>query len=134
MTYPNLLRRYLASVIDLLAVMFIVYLYSRTPLYTPGEDSGALVFFAVLLSYEPLLTVFLCTLGQAILRFRVRRAEDSTKISLAQAYVRLVVKYALGIISFLTMPARRDRRSIHDLAAGTIVLEARNGGKATGAG
>src|SRR5689334_18062128 len=134
MTYPNLLRRYLASLIDLLAVFFVVYLYSRTPLYQRGGDTGAVVFFVVLLSYEPLLTVFLCTLGQVIMRFRIRRAEDLTKISLGQAYVRLVVKYALGIVSFLTMPARRDRRAVHDLAAGTVVLEARTIGEARQAG
>ena len=28
------------------------------------------------------------------------------------------------LISFLTMPARRDRRAIHDLAADTIAVEA----------
>ncbi len=125
MSYPNLLRRYLASVIDLLAVFCIVYLYSRTPLYTPGGDTSALVFFGVMASYEPLMTVFVCTLGQAAMRFRVRRAEDLNRVSLAQAYIRMVVKYALGIVSFLTMPARRDRRAIHDLAASTIVVEAK---------
>ena len=124
MSYPNLLRRYLASTIDLVAVFCIVYLYSRTPLYTPGGDQGALVFFGVLASYEPLMTVFACTLGQAAMRFRVRRVERLNRVSIGQAYLRMVVKYFLGVISFLTMPARRDRRAMHDLAAGTIVVEA----------
>jgi uncharacterized RDD family membrane protein YckC len=70
------------------------------------------------------MTVFLCTLGQAVMRFRVRKADDLSRVSLVQVYIRIVVKYLLGVISFLTMPARRDRRAIHDLAGGTIVIEA----------
>jgi uncharacterized RDD family membrane protein YckC len=124
MGYPNLLRRYVASLIDLITVFFLVYLYSRTPLYTPRGNIGPFMFFVIFLSYEPLLTVFACTPGQASMRFRVRKPEDLRRIALGQAYLRLLVKYALGFISFLTMPARRDRRSIHDLAAGTIVVEA----------
>jgi uncharacterized RDD family membrane protein YckC len=38
----------------------------------------------------------------------------------------VVVKALLGIISFLTLPARQDRRAIHDLAARTLVVEASN--------
>jgi len=36
------------------------------------------------------------------------------------------VKYLLGIISMLTIPARADRRAIHDFATDTIVIEAAN--------
>jgi uncharacterized RDD family membrane protein YckC len=124
MTYPNLLRRYLASVIDILAVIFIVFVLSTTPIYSSGGDSGLLLLVGVVASYEPLMTAYRCTLGQAIMRFRVRRNDGRHRISIGQAYLRLVVKYFLGLISFLTMPARRDRRAIHDLAAGTIVVEA----------
>jgi uncharacterized RDD family membrane protein YckC len=45
-------------------------------------------------------------------------------IGVAQAVGRMLVKYLLGIISFLTVPARQDRRAIHDLSADTIVTEA----------
>ena len=45
-------------------------------------------------------------------------------ISLLQAYVRLLVKYCLGVISVLTIPARQDRRAIHDFATETVVIEA----------
>ena len=124
MTYPNLLRRYLASLLDMLAVLFLVYLYSRSPWYEPGSNAGGIVFIVALLSYEPLATSFYCTLGQAVMRFRVRNMADSGRINPPQAYVRLLVKYALGILSFLTMPVRPDRRAIHDLAAGSIVVEA----------
>lgn len=125
MNYPDLFRRYIASVIDVVTVIGIMYLYAKTPLYTAGESAGAIAFLVVWVVYEPLATVFACTLGQAVMRFRVRRASNLARISLGQALLRMLVKYLLGMVSFLTLPARRDRRSIHDLAAGTIVVEAR---------
>ena len=123
MTYPNLLRRYLASIIDMLTVSLFIYLYVKSPLYSPG-GVGVLVALILLLSFEPLMTVFLCTPGQALMRFRVRHAESFTRISLGSAYLRVLTKYALGMITFFTLPLRRDRRAIHDLAAESIVVEA----------
>jgi uncharacterized RDD family membrane protein YckC len=76
------------------------------------------------IAYEPLATAFGCTLGQALMRFRVRTVEGLKRIGVTQAYGRFLVKYLLGIISFVTMPARSDRRAIHDLASETIVIEA----------
>lgn len=124
MHYPNLLRRYFASTIDLTTVIFIVYLYSMSPLYHPDGKEKMLVPLTVLALYEPLMTVFFCTLGQAVMKFRVRDSDNLARITILQAYIRLVVKYFLGIISFLTMPAREDRCAIHDLAGRTIVIEA----------
>ncbi len=125
MTYPSLLRRYASSAIDFLTLIFALYLYSRTPLYRPGGPEGALAFLLVALLYEPLLTAYACTLGQAAMRIRVRNVPDLGRISVIQAYIRLFIKYLLGTVSFLTMPARADRRAIHDLAGSTIVIEAR---------
>jgi uncharacterized RDD family membrane protein YckC len=124
MKYPNVLRRYLATVIDLFALWCIVYGFSRLP---NVAESGALVYWALglsLLLYEPILTTYACTLGQALMRIRVRSPGGLRRIRLHQALGRMVVKYMLGIISFLTVPARKDRRAIHDLSSGTIVIEA----------
>lgn len=125
MRYPNVLRRYLATVLDLFALWCIVYSISRTPALT---DRGALAYWILaiaLLLYEPLLTVYACTLGQAVMRIRVRTADGVKRIGLDQAFGRVIVKYILGILSLLSVPARRDRRAIHDLSSGTIVVEAR---------
>ena len=114
MTYPNLLRRYLASIIDMLTVSLFIYLYVKSPLYSPG-GVGVLVALILLLSFEPLMTVFLCTPGQALMRFRVRHAESFTRISLGSAYLRVLTKYALGMITFFYPAAAarppRDPRS-----------------------
>jgi uncharacterized RDD family membrane protein YckC len=126
MKYPNVLRRYLATVLDLFALWCIFYAISQAPALT---ERGALAYWILaisLLVYEPLLTTYACTLGQAVMRIRVRTVGTLTRIGLDQAFARIIVKYLLGIISLLTVPARQDRRAIHDLSSGTIVIEARS--------
>jgi len=124
--YPNLLRRYLGAAIDGVAVILIVVLIGQLELFRGNKDIGVFVFILVLANYEPILTTFLCTAGQAAMRFRVRDVATGARAPIWRLYVRVVVKAFLGIISFLTLPARQDRRAIHDLAARTLVVEASN--------
>jgi len=124
--YPNLLRRYLGAAIDGVAVILIVVLIGQLELFRGNKDIGVFVFILVLANYEPILTTFLCTAGQAAMRFRVRDVATGARAPIWRLYIRVVVKAFLGIISFLTLPARQDRRAIHDLAARTLVVEASN--------
>ena len=106
MKYPNILRRYLATLLDFFALWCIVYGVSRFPAFTEG---GAVAYWALglaLLLYEPLLTAYACTAGQALMRIRVRTPDGLKRIGLVQAIGRMVVKYLLGMISFLTVPLR----------------------------
>jgi len=123
--YPNLLRRYLATVVDGIVVILIVVLIGQLPFLSRDTHGfGVMVFLLVLLNYEPVLTRFLCTAGQAVMRFRVRKIGSSSPPPIWRLYVRVVLKALLGSISFLTLPVRADRRAIHDLAANTLVVEA----------
>jgi uncharacterized RDD family membrane protein YckC len=123
--YPNLLRRYLGAVVDGILIILLVVLIGQLPFYSSGnEGAGILIFLLVLLNYEPILTTLVCTPGQAAMRFRVRDVQTGARAPISRLYVRVVVKALLGIISLLTMPARSDRRAIHDLAANTLVVEA----------
>jgi uncharacterized RDD family membrane protein YckC len=124
MKYPNVLRRYLATLLDLFALWCVVYAFSRVPALTQGGTAAYWGLGVVLFFYEPLLTANACTFGQWVMRIRVRTPESLERIGLAQAIGRMLVKYLLGIVSFLTVPARDDRRAIHDLSAHTIVIEA----------
>ena len=81
---------------------------------------GALFFI-----YEPFCTSKLYTIGQLLVGMRVRSFSDRQKISLPAAYVRFVVKFLLGFISFFYIGATENRRTIHDLAAGSIVIDAK---------
>ena len=124
MKYPNVLRRYLATLLDLFAWWCLIYAMSRVPSITEHGDLAYGLFGLSFLLYEPLLTTYACTLGQAMMRIRVRTKEGLKRVRPDQAFGRMLVKYFLGIISFLTVPARADRRAIHDLSSGTIVIEA----------
>ena len=123
--YPNLLRRYVAAMIDWVIVILLIVLMGRLASYL-GRDQGFALFLAAVAVavYEPFLTAFLFTAGQGVMRFRVRDLKSGARVPLWRVYLRVVVKAVLGVVSFLTLPARADRRAIHDLAAGTLVLEA----------
>jgi uncharacterized RDD family membrane protein YckC len=120
--YPSLLRRYVASLIDVVFLITLVGVVARAPLYKSPSTSHIYLLAAVLV-YEPFLTSWLCTIGQALMRFRVRDFGTGHRIPVWRGYVRFVVKWPLGLISFITLPARADRRAIHDLVASTIVVE-----------
>ena len=123
MVYPSLLRRFLAAQIDILVVLFLLYLYGHSPLYDGRAETIWPMWLFVL--YEPVFTRYGCTLGQLLMRFRVRTFPAQGKVPIWRGLVRVCVKYLLGILSFFLMPRQPQRRAIHDLIAGTIVLDER---------
>jgi uncharacterized RDD family membrane protein YckC len=124
MNYPSVFRRYLSTLLDLLVLWCWIYLVTRFPIFVESNWISTAIIAPAVLAYEPLLTAFHCTIGQRVFRLRVRTFEGGDRISIPQAYGRLFVKYLLGAVSILTIPARADRRAIHDFATETIVIEA----------
>ena len=126
--YPSLVRRYLAALIDGILLIFSLWVvgYIMQSLgYDPNNIS--IWFYAIpFILYEPLMTSKLFTLGQFILRFRVKKEDQESKISLWQAYTRIFFKFLLGWVSFMTLPVREDKKAIHDIVAKTIVVEAQS--------
>lgn len=112
MKYPNVLRRYLATALDLFGWWCLVYAMSNVPSITAHSTLAYALFGLSFLLYEPLLTTYACTLGQAIMGIRVRTVDGLRRVRLDQAFGRMLVKYLLGVISFLTVPARADRRAM----------------------
>jgi uncharacterized RDD family membrane protein YckC len=122
--YPTLTRRYIATAIDAILVLSAIILISY--LFEDAGETGVKVRAGLILSlffiYEPLCTSRFCTLGQKIMRVRVRRYPSLARISLFMAYARILVKALFGIISFFTLPFSQKRRAIHDMAARSIVV------------
>ena len=91
------------------------------------EEDGwirGLIFIVIWGIYEPLAMTIGCTVGNYLMKIRVKRNSDTTKrINLLQAFARFVVKIALGWISFLTMHSNKERRAIHDFVAGSVMVE-----------
>jgi uncharacterized RDD family membrane protein YckC len=130
--YPPILRRYPATFID---AIFILFLYIILADILQGDKdldliTRILVGCSLLFLYEPILTSRLCTIGQKIMGIRVRHADSGGKISILNACIRIVVKLLLGAVSFFSIPVTRKRRGLHDFAAGSVVVK--NQGNARG--
>lgn len=124
MRYPTLSRRCAATLIDLFLRACIFYAISQIPAISKAGGLAYWVLGLAVLLYEPLLTTYACTLGQALMQIRVRTMGALQRIGFAKAFVRMLVKYSVAIVSVLTISGHKHRRAIHDLAAGTIVVEA----------
>ncbi|MCB9183571.1 MAG: RDD family protein [Flavobacteriales bacterium] len=123
--YPELGKRYQSIVVDtfvLIALMFAAgHLFESWQ--TAPESARVVAFLFIWAGYEPIMTALGGTLGQRMLRIRVRRTSDETRpIHLGQSYLRYVVKLLLGWLIFLTMGANTKRRGLHDLAAGSVMV------------
>jgi uncharacterized RDD family membrane protein YckC len=89
----------------------------------PPEWLHITMFVGIWVLYEPLCTTLGCTIGNYLKGIRVRRVGDhSKKINFIQALLRYAVKVFLGWLSFLTIHQNTERRAIHDLAAGSVMV------------
>lgn len=122
--FPSILRRYLATFVDgfliIVAVIAISFMLSQDSEVAIKIRVGVilLMFFV----YEPFCTSKLYTIGQKMTGIRVRRIADGKRISLPLAYIRIVFKLFLGMISFFTIPFSKERRAIHDIVVGSVVV------------
>lgn len=127
MTYSSILRRYLATAIDsiFIIVMLFTASYAFQQEHALATQLRAAVIVFMFFVYEPLCTSMLCTVGQKMTGIRVRRhgLSGDEKISLPRAYLRIVSKLFLGFISFFTLPFSRERSAVHDFIAGSVVLD-----------
>jgi uncharacterized RDD family membrane protein YckC len=124
--YPNLLDRFQSTFID--SVFIIILMFATASLLeryeNPPDWIRVVLFFAIWGVYEPLCTTFGFTLGNYIKGIRVRRMDDpSRRINIIQAFFRYLIKISLGWISFLTIHFNEEKRAIHDLAVGSIMIK-----------
>jgi len=124
MNYPSILRRYMATFIDGCFIMIVFFVAS----YFLNQDNEitnyvriAVICFTFF-AYEPIFTSRFCTIGQKLAGIRIRKVSNFEKISIPAAYARIIVKIILGILSLFAISFTKDRRAIHDFAAGTIVV------------
>jgi uncharacterized RDD family membrane protein YckC len=120
---PSLARRYKALVIDVLLIattMTIALLASGESTNQPTILIGLAIAWTF---YEPIFSAYGGTLGQRIMRIRVRDYNRPFKPArLWQVYIRMWTKGLLGWLSFLTVRNNREHRAIHDIASSTIVI------------
>ncbi len=124
--YPTLMVRLQALFFDLFIVGAIVFNSSRTFFSDyQGEYMllKILVFFIALLLYESLANTTGGTLGYRTMGLKIRRfGELNKKLRFSQSFMRSIMKFALGWISFLSLNIDPHRRAMHDKASGALVL------------
>ena len=129
--YPSLVHRIQSLFIDLLFIIVLMFVFSSIfdHFGDPPDWVRVALFVGIWAIYEPLCVVFGCTLGQYIKGLRVKSHEDTNRrINIFSSYLRYVLKTLLGWVSFLTINTNAERRAIHDLASGSVmVLAAKKG-------
>lgn len=124
--YPELKERLQSTFID--TVFILMLMFSTASLLDSFNDVPDWVrfvlFIGLLFAYEPICMVFGCTVGNYFKKIRVRKyADSSRKLNILQAAVRYPVKVMLGWISFVTIHSNAQRRAIHDMAAGSVMIK-----------
>ena len=126
-SFPSLSDRIQSTFIDTLILVVAMFgcasLLDR--MENPPDWIRISMFVAIWVIYEPICTMLGATVGNIVKGIRVRRYKDSTKkVNFIQAFVRYLLKALLGWISFITIGSNPERRALHDLAAGSIMVKA----------
>jgi uncharacterized RDD family membrane protein YckC len=125
--YPSLVKRYKALLVDgllLLTVMIITMVVLGNHENRPYIMISMWILFSFV--YEPVLTAYSTTIGQRVMKIRVRDYNNpSQPIKLGNAYIRLLVKNLFGWISFVTIHFNPEHRAMHDLACSSVVIDFR---------
>ncbi len=124
--FPSLMTRYQSTFIDFLFVftmMFIIAAIIDKITATP-DWFRAVIFIFLFFLYEPTCQSLGTTFGNNFMGIKVRRFNNpEQKINFLQGVFRFAIKISLGWISFFSITGNRERRALHDIFPGTIVLK-----------
>lgn len=82
------------------------------------------ILFILILFYEPICTSMGGTLGNYLMKIRIRQYDNKNrKINLFQAIIRYIVKIMLGWLSFVTIHFNQEKRAIHDMVASSVMIQ-----------
>ena len=123
--YPTLLRRVQSSAINAVVILSAMVIFSQIADQLENFPTFLRVaFITAILLYEPLCVALGCTIGHYLMKLRVRKNDHETQqIGFLMSVVRYVVKFFLGLISFLTVHSNPRRRAIHDMVAGSVMIK-----------
>jgi len=123
--YPSLSARLQSIFIDMIFLIVLMIATSSLLDHFPNAPGWirAVAFIAIFAIYEPACLAFGCTIGNYIKGIRVKKfADTNSRINILQALLQYIVKLSLGWISFLTMHSNPERRAIHDMASGSVMI------------
>lgn len=122
---PSLKTRFFSMLID--GVCILLMAYGLSVLFSAiGEVPGfvrGITFALFLVLYEPILISLGCTIGQSFMNIRVRSFRNpEKKLNFLFGLARFTIKILLGWLSFITVTFNENRRAIHDMASGSIMI------------
>ena len=130
MKYATLLNRVKAAIVDFLVLMGLGLVVSTilSKFVNVPDFVRVILFILIFILYDPIFTSTIgATIGHLIMGLRIRRSNDEDKkIIFPIAIVRFILKALLGWISLLTIAVIKKKKAIHDLVAGSVVLQSTN--------
>jgi uncharacterized RDD family membrane protein YckC len=127
--YPSLMNRLQALFFDfwiIVAITMLVFVNFFDQYEGQFTGLKVIIFLVILMIYEPVGSMTGGTIGYRTMGLKLRRSDGVSKVSFLQAYLRSIIKVSLGWISFVTISGDKQKRAIHDKAAGTLVMYARS--------
>ena len=127
MKYGTLINRVKAAIVDFMVLMGLILAVSTilSKFENVPDFVRVILFILIFILYDPIFTSTIgATIGHLILGLRIRRSNDEDrKIIFPIAIVRFILKALLGWISLLTIAVIKKKKAIHDLVAGSVVLQ-----------
>jgi uncharacterized RDD family membrane protein YckC len=124
--YPSLSNRFQSILIDTIFILILMFVFVSVLGHFEKLSNRIkiLIFFGIWGIYEPLCMTLGFTLGNYLKKIRVRRVSNINKrINFFQAFIRYVVKVLFGWVSFFTIHTNKERRAIHDIIAGSVMIK-----------
>lgn len=124
--YPLLSERIQSTFIDTVFIVILMFIFASVLDRFENVPDGVRItlFVLVWIVYDPVCTSLGFTLGNYIKGLRVRQHENvDKKINVFQAILRYLIKIFLGWISFLTINTNKEKRTLHDFVAGSVVIK-----------
>jgi uncharacterized RDD family membrane protein YckC len=125
--YPSLSDRIQSTFIDTISIILMMFIFSSVleNIQNVSDWIRIFLFIALWILYDPLCTSLGCTIGNYVKGIRVRQRENhSMRINFFQALIRYILKIFLGWLSFLTVYSNVERRALHDMVVGSVVIKA----------
>ena len=130
MKYATLFIRVKAAIVDFLVLMGLGLAVSTilSKFENVPDFVRIILFILIFILYDPIFTSTIgATIGHLIMGLRIRRSNDEDrKIIFPIAIVSFILKALLGWVSLLTIAVIKKKKAIHDLVAGSVVLQSTN--------
>jgi uncharacterized RDD family membrane protein YckC len=123
---PSLIDRFQSLLADSIVIILLMFILSSVleNFESLSNTVKILLFFVLWAIYEPLATALGFTLGNYIAGIRVRNYKNpSLKINFLQSFIRFIIKVLFGWLSLITIFSNKERRALHDLVSGSIILK-----------